>query len=64
MESLSPSEIVLSCPNEERFSLTGAAHEPLREDSIGGFRAGERKTLFIRMPKAVPNVDLRYIFLS
>jgi hypothetical protein len=29
--------------NEERFSLTGAAHEHLREDSIGGFRAGERK---------------------
>jgi hypothetical protein len=29
---------------EERFSLGGAAHKSLREDSYAGIRAGERKT--------------------
>jgi hypothetical protein len=35
--------------NEERFSLSGAAHEPLSEDCLAGYRAGERKTLFIML---------------
>ena len=30
--------------NEQRFSLGGAAHGPLQEDSGVGIRAGERKT--------------------
>jgi hypothetical protein len=42
--------------NEERFSLTGAAHEPLREDSIGGFRAGERKTYWTKPLPPAPGL--------
>jgi hypothetical protein len=41
---------------EERFSLTGAAHEPLREDSIGGFRAGERKTYWTKPLPPAPGL--------
>jgi integrase/recombinase XerD len=33
--------------NEERFSLSGAAHEPLREDCLADIRAAERKTYLI-----------------
>ena len=34
----------LTHDNVERFSLGGAARRPLRVDSTGGMRAGERKT--------------------
>jgi hypothetical protein len=34
--------------NEERFSLGGAAHKSLREDSYAGIRAGERKTCWTK----------------
>jgi hypothetical protein len=34
----------LTADNVERFSLGGAAHGPLREGSVAGIRAGERKT--------------------
>ncbi len=30
--------------NVQRFTLAGAAHEPLRGDPEAGIRAGERKT--------------------
>src|SRR6202035_5091657 len=42
--------------NEERFSLTGAAREPLREDSIGGFRAGERETYWTKPLPPAPGL--------
>jgi hypothetical protein len=34
--------------NEERFSLGGAAHKSLREDSYARIRAGERKTCWTK----------------
>jgi 6-phosphogluconolactonase len=43
-------------PNEERFSLSGAAHEPLREDCLAGFRAGERKTYWTKPPPPPPRL--------
>jgi len=42
--------------NEERFSLSGAAHEPLREDCLAGFRAGERKTYWTKPPPPPPRL--------
>ena len=40
----SPLCLATICDNEERFLLGGAAHRPLRRESIAGLRAGERKT--------------------
>jgi hypothetical protein len=42
--------------NEERFSLSGAAHEPLREDCVAEFRAGERKTYWTKPPAPTPGL--------
>jgi hypothetical protein len=49
-------KIAVLYQNEERFSLSGAAHEPLSEDCLAGYRAGERKTYWTKPPPPPPRL--------